>query len=166
MTQRLDYQQQSPELTRKLMELSMAEAKCAIEESIRHLVHIRASQLNGCAFCVDMHVKQAVIHGERPLRLHHIAIWRESNLFSPRERASLAWTEALTQIPAQGVPDDVYERVRGQLSEKEISDLTFVVAAINAWNRINVAFRSVPGTMDKAWGLDKAGLSEPVATAA
>lgn len=167
MTQRLDYQQQSPELTRKLTELSMAEGKGAIEESIRHLVHIRASQINGCAFCVDMHIKQAVIHGEHPLRLHHLAVWRESNLFTPRERASLAWTEVLTQIPAQGVPDDIYERVRGQLSEKEISDLTFVVSAINVWNRINVAFRSVPGTMDKAWGLDKAGLSEsPVATAA
>ncbi|MET0505382.1 MAG: carboxymuconolactone decarboxylase family protein, partial [Luteibacter sp.] len=82
MTQRLDYQQQSPELTRKLTELSMAEGKGAIEESIRHLVHIRASQLNGCAFCVDMHVKQAKIHGERELRLHHVIIWRESQLFS------------------------------------------------------------------------------------
>ncbi|MET0618599.1 MAG: carboxymuconolactone decarboxylase family protein [Luteibacter sp.] len=166
MNQRLDYQQQSPELTRKLTELSMAEGKGAIEESIRHLVHIRASQINGCAFCVDMHVKQAVIHGERDLRLHHVAIWRESNLFVPRERACLAWTEALTRIPAHGVPDDLYDHVRSQLSEKEISDLTFVVAAINAWNRINVAFHTVPGTMDKAWGLDKAGLSGPATAAA
>lgn len=166
MTQRLDYQQQSAELTKKLMELSMAEAKCSIEASIRDLVHIRASQMNGCAFCVDMHIKEATIHGERPIRLHHIAIWRESNLFTPRERASLAWAEVLTQIPAQGVPDDLYERVRGQLSEKEISDLTFVVSAINSWNRLNVAFHAVPGSMDKAWGLDKAGLSEPVANAA
>jgi len=166
MTQRLDYQQQSPELTRKLTELSMAEGKGSIEESLRLLVHIRASQINGCAFCVDMHVKQAVIHGEHDLRLHHVAIWRESNLFTPRERASLAWTEALTRIPAQGVPDDLYERVRGQLSEKEVSDLTFVIAAINAWNRLNVAFRTVPGTMDKAWGLDKAGLSDAAAVAA
>lgn len=166
MTTRLSYQQQSPELVKKLTELSMAVGKGSIEESILDLVHIRASQLNGCAFCVDMHVKQATIHGERPIRLHHIAIWRESNLFTPRERACLAWTEILTQIPAQGVPDDLYERVRGQLSEKELSDLTFDVSAINSWNRINVAFRSVPGTLDKAWGLDKAGLSEPVATAA
>ncbi|HXP00255.1 MAG TPA: carboxymuconolactone decarboxylase family protein [Luteibacter sp.] len=166
MSQRLDYQQQSPELTKKLMDVSMAEGKSAIEASIRHLVHIRASQMNGCAFCVDMHIKEAVIHGERPLRLHHIAVWRESNLFTPRERACLAWTEVMTQIPAQGVPDDLYERVRGQLSEKEISDLTFVVSAINAWNRLNIAFRVVPGSLDKAWGLDKAGLSEPVATAA
>ena len=75
-------------------------------------MNIRASQINGCAYCVDMHVKEATIHGERPLRLHHIAIWRESTLFVPRERAALAWTEILTQLPAQGVPDDVYERVR------------------------------------------------------
>ncbi|AOA70787.1 carboxymuconolactone decarboxylase family protein [Stenotrophomonas rhizophila] len=165
MTQRLDYQQQSPELTKKLMELSMAEAKSSIEASIRHLVHIRASQLNGCAFCVDMHVKQATIHGESALRLHHVAIWRESNLFTPRERASLAWTEALTCIPSQGVPTELYERVRGQLSENEISDLTFVIAGINAWNRINVAFLAVPGSFDKAWGLDKAGLSVAPAVA-
>jgi len=159
MTQRLDYQQQSPEFFRKYIDVSLAEGKSSIEESIRHLVHIRASQINGCTFCVDMHVKQAKIHGERDLRLHHIAVWRESTLFEPRERAALAWTEALTTIAPGGVPDELYERVRGQYSEQEISDLTFVVMGINAWNRVNVAFRSTPGTMDKAWGLDKAGLS-------
>lgn len=159
MSQRLDYQQQSADMVKKLLAFSATEEHSAIEESIRDLVHIRASQLNGCAFCLDMHVKQAKIHGERELRLHHIATWRESNLFTPRERASLAWTEILTQLPAQGVPDDLYERVRGQLSEKEISDLTFVVMSINAWNRVNVAFRPEPGSFDKAWGLDKAGLS-------
>jgi alkylhydroperoxidase family enzyme len=106
-----------------------------------------------------MHVKEATIHGERPLRLHHVAIWRESTLFNPRERAALAWTEILTQIPAQGVPDDVYEHVRAQLSEKELSDLTFLVMSINAWNRVNIGFRLVPGTYDKAFGVDKSGLS-------
>jgi alkylhydroperoxidase family enzyme len=105
-----------------------------------------------------MHVKEATIHGERPLRLHHIAIWRESTLFSPRERAALAWTEILTQLPAHGVPDDVYERVRTQLSEKELSDLTFLVMSINAWNRVNVGFQTVPGSYDKELGLDKSGL--------
>jgi AhpD family alkylhydroperoxidase len=159
MTQRLDYQQQSPAFFKKLYEVSAVEGTCSIEESIRHLVHIRASQLNGCTFCVDMHVKQATIHGERAIRLHHIAVWRESNLFEPRERAALAWTEALTRIAPEGITDELYERVRGQYSEKEISDLTFVVVTINAWNRVNVAFRNVPGTMDKAWGLDKAGLA-------
>jgi AhpD family alkylhydroperoxidase len=159
MTTRLNYQEQSPALLKKLVELNMAISTSSIEQSIRDLVDIRASQLNGCAFCVDMHVKEATIHGERPLRLHHLAAWRESTLFSPRERAALAWTEILTNLPAQGVPDDVYDRVRTQLSEKELSDLTFLVMAINAWNRVNVAFRVVPGSADKAWGLDKANLS-------
>lgn len=159
MSQRIDYQKQSPELFKKFVEFSLAFKHSAIEESIRDLVEIRASQLNGCAFCLDMHVKEATIHGERPLRLHHVAIWRESTLFSTRERAALAWTEILTQIPAQGVPDDLYERVRTQLSEKELSDLTFLVMSINAWNRVNVAFRIVPGTYDKAFGVDKSGLA-------
>src|SRR4051812_41680630 len=159
MTQRIDYQKQSPELFKKFAEFNMALRHSTIEESLRDLVDIRASQINGCAFCVDMHVKEATIHGERPLRLHHVATWRESTLFSPRERAALAWTEILTQIPAQGVPDDVYERVRTQLSEKELSDLTFLVMSINAWNRVNVGFRVVPGTYDKAFGVDKSGLS-------
>jgi AhpD family alkylhydroperoxidase len=159
MTQRIDYQKQSPELFKKFVEFSLALKHSTIEESIRDLVDIRASQINGCAFCLDMHVKEATIHGERPLRLHHVATWRESTLFSPRERAALAWTEALTQIPAQGVPDEVYERVRTQLSEKELSDLTFLVMSINAWNRVNVGFRVVPGTYDKAFGVDKSGLS-------
>ena len=156
---RVNYQQQSPELFKKFVDFNMAFGHSSIEESIRELVELRVSQINGCAFCVDMHVKRATIHGERALRLHHVAIWRESNLFAPRERACLAWAEVLTQIPAQGVADEVYERVRTQLSEKEISDLTFSVMAINAWNRVNVAFHVEPGTFDKAFGLEKANLS-------
>jgi AhpD family alkylhydroperoxidase len=159
MSQRLDYQQQSPELFKKFVEFSLLTNKSSVEQSIRDLINIRASQMNGCAFCLDMHIKEATIHGERPLRLHHIAAWRESPLFIPRERAALAWTEVLTQLPPQGVPDDVYERVRTQLSEKEISDLTFDIMAINAWNRVNVGFCMVPGSADKAFGLDKAQLS-------
>ena len=159
MSQRIDYQQQSPELFKKFVEFSLLTHKSTIEQSLIDLVNTRASQINGCAFCLDMHVKEATIHGERPLRLHHLAAWRESTLFLPRERAALAWTEALTQLPPQGVPDEIYDRVRTQLSEKEISDLTFLVMAINAWNRIHVGFRIVPGTADKAYGLDKAGLS-------
>ncbi|WP_078382092.1 carboxymuconolactone decarboxylase family protein [Sutcliffiella halmapala] len=159
MTQRINYMQQSPEFFNKMIELSNAEKESAIEEKILHLVHIRASQMNGCGFCLDMHIKQAKIHGESELRLYHISIWRESTLFSPRERASLAWTEILTKMPEQGVPDDIYDRVREQLSEKEISDLTFSIMAINAWNRINVAFKTVPGSADTAFGLTKAGLS-------
>jgi AhpD family alkylhydroperoxidase len=159
MTQRVNYAQQSPELFRKLIAFSTAMNESSIEEGIRHLVEIRASQMNGCGLCVDMHIKQATIHGERALRLHHLAIWRESALFAPRERACLAWTEVLTKIPEHGVPDEVYERVRTELSEKEISDLTFIVMSINAWNRANVAFKTVPGAFDAAFGLDKAHLN-------
>jgi AhpD family alkylhydroperoxidase len=159
MTQRIDYEKQSPALVKKLLELSLLSKDGAIEEPIRDLVAIRASQMNGCGFCVDMHVKQARIHGERELRLHHLAIWRESTLFVPRERAALAWTEVLTKLPDQGVPDELYERVRSQLSEKELSDLTFEIMTINAWNRVNVGFKAVPGSADAAYGLVKANLS-------
>lgn len=159
MTMRLDYQKQAPDFFKKFADFSNALAHSAIDETTHDLVNVRASQINGCTFCLDMHVKEATLHGERALRLHHVAAWRESTLFTPRERAALAWTEVLTQLPAQGVPDDVYERVRAQLSEKEIVDLTYLVMAINAWNRINVAFRPQPGGFDKPLGLDKAGLS-------
>ncbi|ACP23256.1 putative cytoplasmic protein (plasmid) [Sinorhizobium fredii NGR234] len=159
MTQRLNYAQQSPELFKKLADLSMALKDSVIEQKIHDLVQIRASQINGCGFCLDMHVKEAKIHGESELRLYHIAIWRESNLFVPRERAALAWTEALTRLPEGGIPDELYERVRGQLSEKEISDLTFSIMVINAWNRASIAFKNVPGSADKLYGLDKAGLN-------
>ena len=156
MSQHLNAFALSPELFKKFVEFGMLLKSGTIEQSILDLIEIRASQINGCGFCLDMHVKQAKIHGERELRLHHVAIWRESTEFSPRERACLAWTEALTTLGAQGVPDDIYERVRTQLSEKEISDLSFAVMAINGWNRLNVGFRTVPGSADKAYGLDKA----------
>lgn len=158
MTQRINYFQQSPELTKKLVELDGLFQKTTIEAPVRELVEVRASQLNGCAFCVDMHIKMAKIHGERELRLHHVAIWPESTLFSPRERAALEWTDVLTHLPSHGVPDDLYERVRAHYSEKELSDLTFLVGAINSWNRLNVAFRIAPGSFDKMFGLDKANL--------
>ncbi len=156
---RVDFQHESPALVRKLVEFGSMLKDSAIEERIRDLVTMRASQINGCAFCLDMHVKEARMHGERELRLYHLAIWRESNLFSSRERAALAWTEALTKLPEHGVPDELYNSVRKHLSDKELSDLTFAIAAINAWNRINIAFKSTPGAADAAFGLDKAGLS-------
>ena len=154
MTQRVDYIKQSPELFMSFMDLSKAVKRGAIEQSILDLVAIRTSQVNGCGFCLDLHVKQAKMHGEAELRLHHLASWRESTLFIPRERAALAWTEALTKLPELGVPDDIYEKVRTQLTEKEISDLTFQVMSVNAWNRINIGFKSVPGSADAAFGLD------------
>lgn len=153
---RIDYFTQSATLAKKYLDFSMA---FRIDETLAVLIDIRASQLNGCAFCVDMHVKQGRIHGERELRLHHVAIWRESPLFTPRERAALAWTEALTRIPPEGISDAAYAEAREHFGEQELSDLTWRVAAINGWNRMNVAFRMTPGSRDKAFGLDKAGLS-------
>lgn len=153
---RLDYMSLSAELFKKYLDFSMANK---MDEGLALLVDIRASQLNGCAFCLDMHIKQAKIHGERELRLHHLAIWRESALFTPRERAALEWTEALTRIAAHGVPDELFESMLDHYSEAELSDLTFRVAAINGWNRMSIAFRNPPGSRDKMFGLDKAGLS-------
>jgi len=159
MTQRIAYAHQSPNLFKKFLEFSNAIREAGIDQQIYDLVDIRASQLNGCAFCVDMHVKEAKIHGERELRLHHVSIWRESPLFSDRERAALAWTEVLTRLPEHGVSDEVYSYVRAQFSEKELADLTFLIMGINGWNRVSVAFKTVPGSADKAYGLDKANLT-------
>lgn len=158
MTQRLNYFDTSAEISGKYLEFSMALKKSAVVREVGQLVDIRASQINGCGFCLDMHVKQARIAGERELRLHHIAIWRESTLFSPRERAALAWTETVTTLPSDGVSDDAYRAAREHFSESELSDLTLLVVGINGWNRLNVAFRTVPGSADAAYGLDKAGL--------
>ncbi|HJV86271.1 MAG TPA: carboxymuconolactone decarboxylase family protein [Noviherbaspirillum sp.] len=156
---RLNFAEQTPELVRKLQEFSMAITNSGhIEQGLSHLVDIRASQMNGCAFCLDMHVKEAKLHGERELRLYHVAAWRESPLFTPKERAALAYTEALTQLAPAGISDELYAELREQFSEKELSTLTFRVMGINAWNRLNVAFRTTPGVLDKALGLDKAGL--------
>ncbi|MBN2973326.1 carboxymuconolactone decarboxylase family protein [Roseomonas aeriglobus] len=159
MTERLNHMRQVPALTQKLTELTLTLKKGTVEQTILSLIEIRTSQLNGCAFCLDMHVKQAKLHGERELRLHHLAIWRESTLFSDRERAALTWTEALTRLSPHGVADDIYADARAQFSEDELVYLTYMVMVINAWNRASIAFRPVPGSQDKAFGLDKSGLS-------
>lgn len=159
-TPRLAYAEHAPALAKKLQDLSQAIAASGqLERTLAHLVDIRASQMNGCAFCLDMHVKEAKIHGERELRLHHVAIWRESPLFSAKERAALALTEALTARTSAGVPDELYAEASGLFTEKELAALAFRVATINAWNRLSVAFRSVPGSLDKVFGLDRAGLA-------
>jgi AhpD family alkylhydroperoxidase len=159
MTQRIDYTKQSPELFRKFLDFSMALKESSVGPTLGNLVALRASQLNGCGFCLDMHVKEAKIQGERELRLYHLPLWRESPLFDARERAALAWTEVLTKLPEEGVSDEVYEQVRAHFSEKEITDLTFAIMAISGWNRVNIALRTVPGSADAAFGLDKAKLS-------
>jgi alkylhydroperoxidase family enzyme len=105
-----------------------------------------------------MHVKEAKIHGERELRLYHIPVWRESPLFSEKERAALEWTEAVTKI-SEGISDGLYEKVRAHLSEKEMSELTFAIGIINVWNRLNISSPTTPGSMDAMLGLTKAGLN-------
>jgi AhpD family alkylhydroperoxidase len=159
MSQRINYIQQSPELFRKYQEFSAAIRASSLDDMLIDLVQIRASQLNGCAFCLDMHVKEAKIHGERELRLYHVAIWRESKLFSDRERAALLWTEALTRLPTEGVGDDLFDKVRAHFSDKELSELSFAIMAINGWNRLSIGFAAEPGSADAAYGLDRAGLN-------
>ncbi|WPU66645.1 carboxymuconolactone decarboxylase family protein [Peredibacter starrii] len=154
---RLNFTAESLDLVKKLAELG--QTKTSIDPTIKALIEIRASQMNGCTFCVDMHVKEAKIHGERELRLHHVAVWRESKLFTDKERAALEWTELVTRLAPGGISDQDYERALTHLSKKELSDLTFMIGTINVWNRINVAFHGVPGTLDKMYGLEKAGLN-------
>jgi len=117
----------------------------SIEENLRHLVKLRASQINGCAYCIDMHWKDLRAAGESEQRLYGLDAWEESPYYTPRERAVLLWTESVTRLHEGHVSDADYQRVREQLSEKEISDLTLVLATINAWNRIAIAARSSAG---------------------
>ncbi|URI06725.1 carboxymuconolactone decarboxylase family protein [Aquincola tertiaricarbonis] len=157
---RLNHAALSSELFKKLADVSLTLARRGhVDAALLHLVDVRASQLNGCSFCLDMHSKQARLHGERELRLYHLAAWRESPLFNARERAALAWTEALTRLAPEGISDALYAEVREQFDEAALSDLTYQVMLINAWNRAGVAFRTLPGSLDKAYGLDKAGLA-------
>jgi AhpD family alkylhydroperoxidase len=118
---------------------------CGIEKSLLMLIQLRASQMNGCAYCLDMHWKDLSAIGEEPRRLYSLDAWRECAYYTDRERAALAWTEAVTAVAVGHVPDALYEEVRPHFSEKEIADLTLAVAAINAWNRLSIAGRLVPG---------------------
>jgi AhpD family alkylhydroperoxidase len=154
---RLNPAKTSPAAYKKYLDFSLAHG--AVEAGLLDLLNIRVSQINGCAFCLDMHVKEAKLHGERELRLHHVSIWRESPLFSPRERAALHWAELLTRLGHEGVCDEEYEAARTIFTEQELADLTYAVVAINGWNRLNIAFPKTPGSLDAMFGLDKAGLN-------
>ena len=123
---------------------------CGLEESLIHLVKLRASQINGCAYCLDMHWKDLRALGEGEQRLYSLDAWRECPYYTGRERAALAWAEAVTQVAAGHVPDSVYEEARAHFSPKELADLTLVVTTINAWNRIAIAARTEPGTYQPA----------------
>jgi AhpD family alkylhydroperoxidase len=117
-----------------------------LEQTLLHLIKIRASQINGCAYCIDMHWKDARVDGETEQRLYGLDAWEESPYYSDRERAALAWTEAVTNVQQGHVPDSVFEVVRKSFTDKELVDLTVAITAINSWNRLNIAARTVPGT--------------------
>ncbi len=118
---------------------------CGLEQGLLHLIKLRASQINGCAYCLDMHWKDLQASGEKEQRMYSLDAWRDCPYYTERERAALAWTEAVTLITKDHAPDAVYEEVRAQFSAKEICDLTLAVAAINAWNRLAISSRTVPG---------------------
>jgi AhpD family alkylhydroperoxidase len=121
-----------------------------LEEALMDLVKLRASQINGCAYCIDMHWKDLRALGENEQRLYGLDAWEESPYYTDRERAAFQWTEAVTRIRDGHVPDEVYEKVRTQFTDKELADLTLAIAAINGWNRLAIAARSVPGTYQPA----------------
>lgn len=123
---------------------------CGLEPVLLDLIKLRASQINGCAYCIDMHWKDLRAAGEKEQRLYGLDAWEESPYYTDRERAALAWTEAVTNIQEGHVPDSVYEYVRKSFTEKELADLTVAVTAINSWNRLNIAARTVPGTYQPA----------------
>jgi AhpD family alkylhydroperoxidase len=146
MKARLDFRKASPEGEKAMMGLHMFVRNCGLDHSLMELVKLRASQINACAHCIDMHTKELRADGESEQRLYLLNAWRESPFYTERERAALAWTEAVTLVAESQVPDDVYEEARKQFSEQELVNLTFAVIAINGANRLNVAFRTVPGS--------------------
>ena len=146
MKPRIDYDKALPILYKAVMPLEHQVRSSELEESLLELVRMRASQLNGCAYCIDMHSKDARAKGETEQRLYALDAWRETPFYSDRERAALAWTEAVTLVTDGHVPDQVFEEVSGHFDEAELLNLTLAVAAINTWNRLSIAFRAVPGT--------------------
>lgn len=144
MQQRLNFYKASPDAAKALMALETSLKHLTIEPLLMDLVKLRASQINGCAYCVDMHAREARQKGETERRLHAVALWRETPFFTPRERAALAWTEALTRLPDTHAPDADYAQMREQFNEQESVDLTLVISTINVWNRFGVGYRLAP----------------------
>ena len=145
MKARIDLMHVSPGIIHAMLGLERQVQKGGLDSKLLDLVRMRASQINGCAYCLDMHSKDARANGETEQRLYGLEAWRETPYYSARERAAVEWTEALTLVSQTHVPDDVYERVRAQFSEEELIHLSLAVVAINGWNRLNVAARTVPG---------------------
>jgi AhpD family alkylhydroperoxidase len=143
MKQRLNPYQAAPETVKAMMALEDHLVKSGLETSLYHLVKTRASQINGCAYCIHMHTRDARAHGETEERLYLLDAWRESPLYTDRERAALAWTDSLTLIAETHAPDDVFDEVKKHFSDDEIVKLTILIGAINAWNRLAISMRSI-----------------------
>ncbi len=146
MSERIDYTKITPEGYRAMSGLERYVRGSGLEPSLLELVKLRASQINGCAYCIDMHWKDARARGESEQRLYGLMAWREAPYYTKRECAALAWTEAVTLIAENHVPDELYEEVRQSFTETELVNLTFALVAINGWNRLAISFRTEPGT--------------------
>lgn len=146
METRLDYKKLSPEGIKAMAALEAYLHHCGLEQPLLELVKVRASQINGCAHCLDMHTKDARAAGETEQRLYALSAWEEAPFFTERERAALAWTEAVTLVARSRVPDAVFGQARKHFSDKELSDLTLAVIAINGWNRLAISFRAEVGS--------------------
>ena len=157
MEPRIDYLKAARGVYEAMLGLESYLRNCGIEESLLDLIKLRASQINGCAYCIDMHWKDLRAMGEKEQRLYGLDAWEESPYYTERERAALAWTEAVTKIRETHAPDEVYEIVSKHFNEKQLGDLTLAIATINAWNRLAIASRSVPGAYQpaKSQGLRK-----------
>jgi len=148
MQSRLSIYNEAPEIVKAMLAVEKAIAAGPVETSLIKLVKIRASQINGCAYCIYMHVNEAIKAGETAMRIHMLSAWHESPLFSERERAALAWTESLTRVAETGAPDSDFALVRDQFDDQEIGYLTFMIGAINSWNRIQVGLRAIHNVQD------------------
>jgi AhpD family alkylhydroperoxidase len=146
MEPRIEYAKVAPGTVQAMQALEGYVRQSRLEPALLELVRVRASQINGCAFCIDMHTKDARAVGESEQRLYALDAWRETPFFSERERAALEWTEAVTRVSEGHVPDEVYERAREQFTEKELVDLTMAVVTINGWNRLAISTRALPGS--------------------
>lgn len=143
---RMNYQHAAPDALRAIMGLERYVRECGLEHPLIELIKIRASQINGCAYCLDMHIKDARAAGETEQRINLLSAWHEAPFYTPRERAALEWTEVVTNISCDGVPDDLYQRTREHFTEKELVDLTMVVITINGWNRLAISFETEVGS--------------------
>jgi AhpD family alkylhydroperoxidase len=146
MEQRIDLAKHAHDAQKSLYALEKYIANSGLDHKLIHLLKMRASQINGCAYCIDMHSKDARMLGETEQRLYELNAWRETPFYTDRERAALEWTESLTLVSQTHVPDEVYESVKKHFSEKEIVDLSILVSVINVWNRLAISARTLPGT--------------------